>query len=79
MIRFVGLTGRGNVHIGLGLTKENVTRLQRGEPIFIDMADARLQNIEISITYGETIEDVQIQWAHNGITFDAGPPPEPEP
>jgi hypothetical protein len=75
MIRFVGITDSGRLHIGLGIDAENLRRLKAGQSILISLDDLRLPNTVLSVSYGDTIEDIQVQWAHAGFSFQGGPPP----
>lgn len=42
----------------LGLTPENITRLQAGRPILIEGTKLGLSNVRIGLCYGETVNDI---------------------
>lgn len=41
-----------------GLSKENITRLQQGQPISINLKDMGLEDRQVMIMYGETEDDM---------------------
>ncbi len=63
------LTTFGNKNfVLLGLSRGNLERLQKGEPIVVKGSDLslKLQNIEIGILFGETEKDIEKQLFDEG-------------
>jgi hypothetical protein len=59
MIRFKAYSeDRSRVVFGLGLDRENVTRLVAGRPIAINLADQMGPDVDVVICFGETQDDL---------------------
>lgn len=64
MLRFVVRDGRpgGRTLVGLGLSRENLTRLENGDPILVRLDELDVQGrgkdrrIEVAIMFGETLQ-----------------------
>ncbi len=54
-------TKDGTAVVVLGLTRENVVKLQDGQPIAVDMAELDAGQGILVITYGVTLPDVVAQ------------------
>ena len=59
MIKYTANLPPDRVLVGLGLDKENVRRLQAGQPILVRLAEMGIPgDIEILIHYGESVSDI---------------------
>lgn len=47
-----------NGDLVFGLSRENLTRLQNGQPIVFDLKDMGLESRQVMITFGETEDDI---------------------
>lgn len=71
MIKFTADGPNGTI-IGLGITRSNVERLMKDEPILVKMKDINLKldggmNGEIFIFFGETEQDIAKRFVDNGM------------
>lgn len=49
----------GKTLLGLGLSKENVEMLKKGNPIHVNLNEMGIKDVDMLIFYGETEEDMQ--------------------
>lgn len=57
MIKFKLTTDDGKVKLGLGISDENVRRLKRGEPIYVNLNEMGIE-AELMIMYGRTEAEI---------------------
>lgn len=53
MIKFKIASAEGGHIIGLGITAENVKRLKRGQPIYVDMGPLGYSGLKVLVFFGQ--------------------------
>lgn len=61
MLKFTMHGETGRKLVGIGLTAENVRRLQANDPIFFDGAEVGFESIDFLIMAGETQKDIMTE------------------
>lgn len=75
VIKAAGKTGAGEPLLFLGVSGENVTRLNAGEPILIrpeELAALGLPRISVVIHYGRTEQDILDEIREHGVRVLTG-------
>lgn len=57
MVKFSFKRKSGKIVMGFGINQDNVRRLKKGDPIFVDLSQFGIDG-EILIFYGETEQDL---------------------
>jgi hypothetical protein len=63
MVKFLATGDDGRRLLGLGLSAENVRRLQAGQPIHFSAAAMGLGDFDVVICFGETEAEIERQLA----------------
>lgn len=59
MIQFSGSSDDGQRFVGVGLSAENLRRLQAGDPAVVDLAPHGFAGARVVIFYGRTEEEME--------------------
>ena len=76
MVKAGANTSDGGRVMVLGITKENVRRLQEGQPIRVRGEEVGVPNVTIVIMYGEDNKAIGKQLEEAGIEIAPGPEPK---
>lgn len=60
MIKFL-MNGKNKSLIGLGLSKGNIDRLKKGDPIYFSLEELGIEGYDVTIMYGETQDSMKQQ------------------
>ena len=74
MLKMVGTTPDGQVVVFLGLSRENLRRLQADRPIKVRLEEVGLGVGELVIFFGETEESMLADLQRAGVRFPVGDP-----
>ena len=59
MIQFSGSSDDGKRYAGIGLSAENVRRLQEGDPAIVDLGPHGFEGSQVVIFYGRTEAEME--------------------
>lgn len=70
MIKAAGKTTDGRTLLIFGISEENIARLRRGEPVFVDGRDVGQPDICVTIFAGKTEETMMMDLKSRGFFLE---------